>query len=145
MNKEIFLKKLKKVPNRDVFKVATKSQLEIITEELIAETDRKVVIFLQENESFLFKANEIPNDLWFEMVAFLVLTAEAVEGDIEGIWGYNNDRFFDVTDENVIKKLEEIADILEIYDKTERLFGQISSDVTIEDLIAYAKSDKADF
>ena len=134
------------MPNREVFKVATKSQLEIITEEIIVEIDKKVEVFLKENESFLFKAKEIPNNLWFEMVAFLALTAEAVEvEDVDAIWGYDNEQFFNFMDEKIVEKLEKVADILEIYDKTEQLFGQISTDVTIEDLMSYAKSDKADF
>lgn len=144
--KKFLLKELKKVPNREVFKVATKSQLEIITEEIIVEIDKKVEVFLKENESFLFKAKEIPNNLWFEMVAFLALTAEAVEvEDVDAIWGYDNEQFFNFMDEKIVEKLEKVADILEIYDKTEQLFGQISTDVTIEDLMSYAKSDKADF
>ncbi len=137
--KKYLLEKLEaEIPNREVFKVATKEHLEIINAEIIAKIDEKVDELLKENKSFLFKADEIPNHLWFEMVAFLVLTAEEVEEeDAHAIWGYDNEQFFDFTDEKMQKKLEEIADILGI-------FNQISVDVTVEDLMVYAKSDKID-
>lgn len=154
--KQDFLKDLRdKVPNKEVFAVATKSQLETIAKQVLPEVEQKVEDFLEEEDSYDFSMAEIPSNLWFEIVAFLVLTAERTDNPVSEksgatvvrfgsceILSWDDMQFFKLEDEAICKK---IAEIRQVFSIEESNCDQISTDITIEDLMAYAKSDQPNF
>lgn len=154
--KQEFLEDLRsKVPNREVFAVATKPQLEVIANQVLLEVDSKVDNFLEEEDSYNFSMAEIPSDLWFEIVAFLVLTAERTDNPVSErsgatvihvgnceIFSWGDKQIFNLEDEAICKKIAQIRQILAIEGPN---YDQISTDITIEDLMAYAKSNQPDF
>lgn len=153
--KRDFLEDLRsKVPNREVFAVATKSQLEVIAKQVLPEVEQKVEDFLEKEGSYDFSMAEIPSNLWFEIVAFLVLTAKRTNNPVSKksgvtvIWfgsceilAWDDASFLNLEDEAICEKIAEIRQILAI----EEPYGEISTDVTVEDLMFYVKSNQPDF
>lgn len=154
--KQDFLEDLRnKVPNKEVFAVATKPQVEEIAKQVLPEVDQKVDDFLQKEDSYDFSMAEIPSDLWFEIVAFLVLTAEREDNPVleksghtailfgsQAILSWGDMQFFKLEDEAICEKIAEIRQVLAIKESSR---NQISTDITIEDLMAYAKSNQPNF
>lgn len=132
MNREeavkFLLEELKKVPNRDVLRLATEEQMERIAAELDLETMKN---FLKEDDLKL-NIQEIPEELYTEISLYFCMLQQ-----FTGRYVYDSEVW--ACDENTLQFIESVRKSLKVMEYLEL------ADATIAEFLAYAKSDKPDF
>ena len=127
--KKFLVEELKKVPNREICKVITKEQFERVVKELDLETMKNYL----ENCALSLTVADIPDDMWFETILYLVLLTERTEGCTI---------FY--LDENLFDLNAETKEKISVIKKTIGYVGEISL-LEIDLLLKYCKSERPDF
>lgn len=127
--KEFLLKELKKVPDRDVLRVATREQLERI----LVEVDFKTMDdFLMEHNLEL-SIDEVPKELYIELMCyFSVLPAKSARRKSTPFYGKE------------IWNFEDASTCEVFFERARRILKTNYSDTFLKQLIKYARSDRED-
>lgn len=125
----VFFEELRNhVPDRDCLICATRAEVLRMAKEIDFEPLDE---FLQCYDLELKKA-EIPNDLWFELVLYIILNALMTN------WEWLDKEIFDFNDEGIEEKIKEIKNILDNN-------NAYICDLSIDKFIEYAVSGKPNF
>lgn len=130
--KKFLLEELKKVPDRDVCRVATEEQIQRIA----AELDFETMIDFLEVEDLELSIAEIPEKLHTEIVLYFCMLTEYeyyVGISDEAVW---NAKLDDESTYNFITNIKRIFWLSE----SERV-----TEICIADFLEYSRSDKPDF
>lgn len=134
--KSLFLEQIKKVPNRDVLKVATRDEILRIAEEI----DFKAI------EEIYFKAHglelkksDIPAEELFEVNFFFNLSSE-FEEELETIGEWTVSDVWNLKDSNTCQMLQDYAILI----GGEKAWMYDAYFFNLDAVLQYAKSNKSD-
>ena len=129
--KKFFLEELKKVPNRDVLKVATREEILRIAEEIDFKAIKEMAYGLG------LEKKDIPSELLFEANFFFSLSLEV---SIRGSWGVFD--VWNLKDSDTYQMVEKYATLICGVEDTKAILDLYYFDLDF--VLHYAKSDRPD-
>lgn len=135
---EKLIEEFKKVPNRDVCRVATKDEVKVIADEM--KIDFETMIQFSSSKALLLTICAIPKEFHFEAIMFFTMAGDYYFDEFyfqnpeETIWNLNDQ-----------ETLDEGEKIKVVFYNLDKVWLNSILDIRVEDMLKYAQSDLPDF